>query len=126
VRLASLVMAIGLATVCRWPTPNVALSGTPPRVACRTKKPRWVTPRGFLRVRRTISEQSSIDERFIIHRYFIEELTMTYRAYLFAGEHRYLNDAWRFSDARSVSAATSDRASSGGLLVKRCPTITES
>jgi hypothetical protein len=61
-----------------------------------------------------------------IHRYFIEELTMTYRAYPFAGEYRYLNDGWRFSDARSVSAATSDRASTGGLLVKRCPTITES
>ncbi|MGM0856662.1 MAG: hypothetical protein ACQEW0_06200 [Pseudomonadota bacterium] len=51
---------------------------------------------------------------------------MTYRAYLFAGENRYLDDGWRFSDARSVSAATSDRARTGGLLVKRCPTITES
>ncbi|MCD6005876.1 hypothetical protein J4377_02855 [Halomonas sp. XH26] len=34
---------------------------------------------------------------------------------------------WRFSDARSVQAATSDRASQGGkLLLSRCHTLPES
>lgn len=33
---------------------------------------------------------------------------------------------WRFSDARSVQAATSDCAHQGGKLVTRCHTITES
>ncbi|SNY97297.1 hypothetical protein [Halomonas sp. hl-4] len=53
---------------------------------------------------------------------------MTYRAFFLAMVNRYTGYryGWRFSDARSVSAATSVRASTGGLLVKRCPTITES
>lgn len=34
--------------------------------------------------------------------------------------------AWRFSVARSVQAATSDRAHSGGALSNRCPLIHES
>ncbi|MFC7369680.1 MULTISPECIES: hypothetical protein [Vreelandella] len=33
---------------------------------------------------------------------------------------------WRFSDARLVQAATSDRASQGGQLVSRCHTLPES
>ncbi|MCH4810659.1 hypothetical protein [Vreelandella neptunia] len=33
---------------------------------------------------------------------------------------------WRFSDARSVLAATSDRVQLGGHLIKRCHTLTES
>ncbi len=33
---------------------------------------------------------------------------------------------WRFSGARLVQAATSDRASQGGQLVSRCHTLTES
>ncbi|SDN48339.1 hypothetical protein [Vreelandella arcis] len=50
---------------------------------------------------------------------------MTYRAFSLAMVNRYLDNGWRFSDARSVPVATSDRACSGGMLVKRCHTITE-
>lgn len=39
---------------------------------------------------------------------------MTYRAYPYATATGYLGYGWRFSGARSVLAATSDRAGLGG------------
>ena len=49
---------------------------------------------------------------------------MSYRAHSIASPNaiRYLGYGygWRFSDARSVPAATSDRVCLGGHLVKRC------
>ncbi|WP_168444428.1 hypothetical protein [Vreelandella piezotolerans] len=57
---------------------------------------------------------------------------MSYRAYFIASLNaiRYIGYGWRFSVARSVLAATSDRAHLGGKLVMRChalcPTNSES
>ena len=49
---------------------------------------------------------------------------MSYRAHSIASPNatRYLGYGygWRFSDARSVQAATSDRAHLGGKLMMRC------
>ncbi|PRY63049.1 hypothetical protein B0H98_10953 [Vreelandella songnenensis] len=45
---------------------------------------------------------------------------MTYRAYQYATATGYVGYGWRFSDARSVQAATSDRASLGGNASQRC------
>lgn len=53
---------------------------------------------------------------------------MIYRALtnVFATGFMGYGYSWRFSDARSVLAATSDRVQLGGHLVKRCHTLTES
>ena len=49
---------------------------------------------------------------------------MMYRAYNVTIATGYVGYDWRFSDARSVQAATSDRACLGGN-VKRCHALPE-
>tara|TARA_R110002012_G_scaffold312412_1_gene523115 strand:+ start:569 stop:781 length:213 start_codon:yes stop_codon:yes gene_type:complete len=60
---AQSLIGIGLATVCPWPTPNVAPPGTPLGCLPQAQKPRSVTPAGAFGVL-----------GFIYHYYFIKEL----------------------------------------------------
>ncbi|WP_447554114.1 hypothetical protein [Vreelandella sp. EE22] len=51
---------------------------------------------------------------------------MTYFAVAFAALTQGYGYGWRFSGARSVQAATSDRAVMGGTVNNRCPLMNES
>ncbi|MGO3003397.1 MAG: hypothetical protein ACTIIR_01285, partial [Halomonas sp.] len=90
----------------------------------QAQKPRSVTPPGllafldvfFLDVSRVIVIIISLRSGTMIYRALTNAFAIGFVGYCYG---------WRFSDARSVLAATSDRVRLGGHLVNRC-TITES